>query len=249
MGYAFGPLVAVGLVSLAGIERLWIAMFPALFATVALSRLLPADRPHPDAPTPPSPAQVARSLVGPLGVIFAISALGAFVQRVFMTMAPIIAAQSGVSEAMGAVTLSIYLGSQGAGTITGGMLADRVDRVWLLVGVTALAVPVHMTAIWLPAGSPLALLFAAGSGFLNMALLPPIVVMAQEIVPESTAVGSGIVMGLAWAAGSVGVLGTGFLGDVMGARTAALVSIPLLFAGTALAFHPALRAHRWADRA
>ena len=80
-----------------------------------------------------------------------------------------------------------------------------------------------------------------------MALLPPIVVMAQEIVPESTAVGSGIVMGLAWAAGSVAVLPTGVLGDLLDARTAALISIPVLFAGTALAFHPILRAHRWAN--
>jgi len=187
-----------------------------------------------------------RGLKGPLGVIFVISALGAFVQRVFVTMAPIVAADAGVSEAMGAVTLSIYLGAQGAGTISSGLLTDRVDRALLLAWITALAVPVHMLAFWLPAGSPSALLFAAGSGFLNMALLPPVVVMAQEMVPESTAVGSGIVMGLAWAVGSVGVLGTGVLGDLLGARAAALVSIPVLFAGTALAFHPVLRPHRWA---
>ncbi len=54
-------------------------------------------------------------------------------------------------------------------------------------------------------------------------------------------------MGLAWATGSVGVLVTGVLGDLMGARAAALVSIPVLLAGTALAFHPVLRAHRWAQ--
>ena len=79
-----------------------------------------------------------------------------------------------------------------------------------------------------------------------MALLPPVVVMAQEIVPNSAAVGSGVVMGLAWAGGSVGVLGTGVLGDLIGAQAAALVSIPALFLGTALAFHPALRAYRQA---
>jgi len=43
------------------------------------------------------------------------------------------------------------------------------------------------------------------------------------------------VMGLAWAAGSVGVLGTGVLGDFMGARGAALVSVPLMLVATALA--------------
>ena len=249
MGYALGPLTAVALVSIAGMRGLWMAMLPVLVASAVLLRVLPPDRPHPSAAPPPSPGEVLRSLKGPLGVIFGISALAAFVQRVFLTMSPIIAADAGVSEAMGAVTLSIYLGSQGAGTITGGMLSDRVDRVHLLASITALAVPVHMAAIWLPAASPLALLFAGASGFLNMALLPPIVVMAQEIVPESTAVGSGIVMGLAWATGSVAVLGTGILGDLMDARAAALISIPVLFVGTLLAFHPALRHHRWAHSA
>ena len=159
MGFAVGPLVAVGLVSIMGMRGLWIAMLPALVSAVLLSRVLPPDRPHPGAAPPPSPRDVLRALKGPLGVIFAISALGAFVQRVFITMAPIVAADAGVSEAMGAVTLSIYLGAQGAGTITGGMLTDRVDRARLLAGITALAVPVHMLAIWLPAGSLSALLF------------------------------------------------------------------------------------------
>jgi len=246
MGYAFGPLVAVGVVSVAGMKGLVWTMIPALLAGVILFRVLPTDRPHPSALPPPSPRVVLRSLMGPLGVIFAISALGAFVQRVFLTMAPIVAAESGVSETMGAVTLSIYLGAQGAGTITGGMLTDRVDRVKLLTAITATSVPIHMLAIWVAPGSPAALVFAAAAGFLNMALLPPIVVMAQEIVPESTAVGSGIVMGLAWAVGSIAVIGTGVLGDLMDARTAALLSIPLLFIGTALTLHPVLRAHRWA---
>ena len=248
MGFAFGPLVAVGLVSISGMRGLWVAMFPAVIAAVILFRVLPVDRKHPDAAPPPSPTEVLRLLRGALGVIFVISALGAFVQRVFVTMAPIIAADAGVSEAMGAVTLSIYLGAQGIGTIVGGMLTDRVDRGRLLASITVLAVPVHMLAIGLPAGSASALVFAAGAGFLNMALLPPVVVMAQEMVPESTAVSSGIVMGLAWATGSVGVLATGILGDVLGARAAALVSVPVLLAGTALAFHPMLRPHRWAHR-
>lgn len=246
MGYAFGPLVAVGVVSLAGMKGLIWTMIPALLVGVILFRVLPADRPHSSASPPLSTRAVLRNLMGPLGVIFAISALAAFVQRVFLTMAPIIAAESGVSEAMGALTLSIYLGAQGAGTITGGMLTDRVDRVKLLTVITATAVPIHMMAIWVAPGSPVALLFAAGAGFLNMAMLPPIVVMAQEIVPDSTAVGSGIVMGLAWAVGSIAVIGTGVLGDLMDARAAALISIPVLFIGTALTFHPLLRAHRWA---
>jgi len=79
--------------------------------------------------------------------------------------------------------------------------------------------------------------------------MPPVIVLAQEILPESKGVGSGIVMGLAWAVGSVAVIGFGFLGDGIGPRPAALMSLPLLLIGTVLAFHPSLRPHRMPDHA
>ena len=142
------------------------------------------------------------------------------------------------------MTLSIYLGAQAVGSLFSGWLTDRVDRAHLLGWLTGLSVPTHMLALWLPPGSLGAFFFAACSGFLNMALLPPVVVMAQEIVPESAAMGSAIVMGLAWAAGSVGLLGTGIMGDMWGPRLAGLVSVPILFIGTFLCFHPKLVSYR-----
>jgi MFS family permease len=156
-------------------------------------------------------------------------------------MEPIVAAEAGASEATGALVLSVYLASQGVGTLTSGWLTDRIDRRVLLVGLSFLAFPAHFLAIWLAPGSPPAILAAMASGFFNMALLPPIVVMAQEMLPEGTAVSSGIAMGLAWALGSVGVLGTGVLGDMIGPRSAALVSFPMILLGCLLALHPALR--------
>jgi len=243
-GFAIGPLLIVGLVSVVGLQGMWIAMLPAIVVSVLLVRVLPTDRPHASAPPPPSPMTVLRSLRGPLGVVFCISAIGAFVQRVFLTLSPIIVFQAGGSEARGAVTLSVYFAAQVGGTLMGGMLTDRMDRTQLLAVLTALAVPAHLLALSLPPGSSSALLFAACAGFLNMAMLPPIVVMAQEMLPESTAISSGIVMGLAWAAGSVGVLATGFFADIIGARSAALISVPVLFVGSVLAFHPLLHGHR-----
>ena len=78
-------------------------------------------------------------------------------------------------------------------------------------------------------------------GFLNMGMLPAVVVMAQEIMPEGTALSSGIVMGLAWVPGSLGVLGSGALADQIGPVAAAAWSMPVLLVGTALALHPALK--------
>ncbi len=92
------------------------------------------------------------------------------------------------------------------------------------------------------------MLFAAAiAGFLNLALMPPVIVLAQEIMPKSRGVGSGIVMGLAWATGSVVVIAFGFLADGIGPRPAAVISLPLVAIATALAFHPTLRLHRRPD--
>jgi hypothetical protein len=64
--------------------------------------------------------------------------------------------------------------------------------------------------------------------------------MAQELMPSSTAVSSGIVMGLAWATGSLGVLGTGALADQVGPFAAALLSMPVILVALGLALRPEL---------
>ena len=65
--------------------------------------------------------------------------------------------------------------------------------------------------------------------------------MAQEMIPGAAAVSSGIVMGLAWATGSIAVLGTGVLGDAIGPQLATLVSMPIIVIAILLSLHPALR--------
>ncbi len=246
LGFAVGPLMVVGLVAVVGLGGMWVAMIPAIAVCGLLLKILPADRPHPGAAPPPL-MELLRSLRGPLGVIFVISALSGGLQRLFLTLSPIISFQDGVSEATSALVLSVYLAGQAIGTLLGGVLTDRMDRVYLLAGLTALALPAHLFAFWLPAGSLLMLLSAAVAGFLNLALMPPVIVIAQEILPDSKGVGSGIVMGLAWAVGSIAVIGFGFLADGIGPRPAAIASLPLLVIGTVLAFHPSLRLHRTPD--
>ncbi len=246
-GYAAGPLIAVGFVAAVGIERLWLAMIPALLIAPVMLAVLPAGKGGPAAQPVPGPREVLGLLGGPLGLLFGISAITTFVQRVFLTMQPIATAAAGGSEALGAVTLSVYLAGQAVGSLLGGYLTDRIDRRHLLVGVTLVALPTHLLALALPTGSVLALVSAAAAGCATMAVLPPIIIQAQELMPGGAALSSGIVMGLAWATGSVGVLGAGVMGDLWGARTAALVCTPVVLAATALALHPSLR--RAAQRA
>jgi FSR family fosmidomycin resistance protein-like MFS transporter len=166
----------------------------------------------------------------------------AWAQRAFITLEPIIVDAQGGSETLGAVALTAYLAAQAAGTLAGGILADRMDRRRLLVGLCGLAFPAHLAAVGLVPGTLPALTAAAVAGFLGMATLPPIVVMAQEMVPRGAAAGSGIVMGLAWAAGSCGVLLTGIFADQVGPRIAAMATMPVILGAMALAAHRGLAA-------
>lgn len=241
-GFALGPMIAVALVQWRGLEGLWVAMIPVIVLTPFLWRNLPADpTDRAEAHLPPPPGQVLRQLAGPLGLIFGISAFMAFAQRAFVTMVPIIVAHEGGTETAGALALTAFLVAQTGGTLTGGFLADRMDRQRLLIVLCTLALPAHLLAVWMLPGGVMALGAAAVAGFLGMATLPPIVVMAQEMVPSGAAVSSGIVMGLAWAAGSVGVLATGAAADAVGPMMATLMSMPAILGAILLAAHPALR--------
>lgn len=89
---AAGPLAAVFMVGTLGLRGLWVAVVPAVAVSGVLLLVLPrgsGDRPS---RPPPPPLRIVRHLRGPLGLVFGISALGAFVQRLFVTLEPIIVA-------------------------------------------------------------------------------------------------------------------------------------------------------------
>lgn len=237
LGYALGPLVAVAIVTRGGLPALAWAMLPMLLFAPVLFLLLPSgahDRSR-HAQRNGEPLALLSLLKGPLGLVFGISAVGAFIQRVYLTMEPILINAEGGSERSGAVALSIYLGAQAIGSLSGGMLADRVDRRRLLVSLSALSLPAHALALWLPPGSTAGIVATVVAGFVNMALLPPIVLLAQELLPGGASLGAGIVMGAAWATGSIAMLGVGVLADQIGAQAAALTAVPLTGLGVLLA--------------
>ena len=126
-----------------------------------------AERPGRGAKRTPAATAILRlsSADGSVGDHFGISSAMAFVQRAFLTMEPIIVAEMGGSETLGAAALSVYLGAQAFGTLTGGLLADRMDRPRLLFVLCALALPVHLAAVWLGPGTPSALPQSRGRAF------------------------------------------------------------------------------------
>ena len=243
-GHALGPVAVVWLVARVGFDGMWIAMLPVLVLGFMLWFVLPPGASDRIADSP-SLRDMSRVLRGPLGHVFGISCTSAFLNSVFLTFMPIVMAAQGMSEGEGAVVLSLYLGGQALGTLPGGFLADRVDRPRLLAILTGVAFPLHALAFLLPAGGPLSLALVVLAGASNMAVLPPIVIMALELSPSFASTSSGIVMGLAWATAALAVIPAGIMGDLLGPQVAAIVLTPTVLIGTWLALRPKLRRHTW----
>jgi FSR family fosmidomycin resistance protein-like MFS transporter len=242
-GHALGPLAVVWLVARVGFDGMWIAMLPVLVLGSLVWFVLPPGASDRILDAPPSLSDIARILRGPLGLVFGISCTTAFLNSLFLTFQPIVLAAGGASEARGAVVLSVYLGGQAAGSLLGGFLADRMDRPRLLAILTGVAFPLHALAFLLPGAGALSLAVVVLAGVSNMAVLPPIVIMALELSPSFASTSSGIVMGLAWATASLAVLPAGVVGDLLGPQLGAIVLTPTVLAGTWLALRPKLRRH------
>ena len=237
LGYALGPLIAVALVNRGGFAGLAYAMIPMLLFAPLLYALVPsgASERQQRAHIQTQPLNLVRIMAGPLGLVFGISAVGAFIQRVYLTMQPIVLSRAGLPEAAGAAALSLYLAAQALGSLGGGLLSDRMDRRKLLLHLSAWSLPAHALALWLPHGSAGSIAATLAAGFLNMALLPPIVLIAQELLPHGASLGAGIVMGAAWATGSIAMLGIGVLADQIGPQAAALAALPAILVAMAFA--------------
>ncbi|MEZ4679193.1 MAG: MFS transporter [Caldilineaceae bacterium] len=97
------------------------------------------------------------------------------------------------------------------GSITGGILADRIGAVRVMATSMLLAAPL-MAAVFL-LGDTRAYWVAPFLGFVNGAAWPPMLVMAQSLFHKNRGVGSGVALGFVFAMGGLGVNLTGWLAE------------------------------------
>lgn len=128
-------------------------------------------------------------------------------------------------------TLAILSGA--TGTLVGGLLVDRIGARRLLVGSFSLLVIPLVLLTQFP--GPLAFLFAMAFGFLGDAGLAVPLAAAQRLLPGRAGVASGLILGLGFITGGIGVPITGLIADQVGIPTALLLVAPLTLVGSAIA--------------
>ena len=120
-------------------------------------------------------------------------------------------------------TLFLFFGAIGG--FCGGAVADRLGGKNVISWSMFFSTPL-LLAFLLNSGG-LSYVFLAAAGLTLLSTLPVNVVMAQNLMPQSSSVVSSLMMGLAWGTGGMVVPIIGIIADVAG-LTRALMAVSLL---------------------
>jgi len=164
-----------------------------------------------------------------MAVVIGVMMSRAWTVNVFQAFTPTWYRELGYGPAFyGPLATTLVLASA-VGTIGCGTLADRYGRRAVIIGTLVLSVPAILLYTRFP--GPWAFGSAILIGFLAASTAPLLLLMAQQLMARRAGLASGLVMGLGFITGAVGIPITGAIGDAIGLQNA-LMTQALLAAGT-----------------
>ncbi len=228
------PLLAVGAISLWGLEGFYKVVFAGVLATGWLL-IKVRDIPAPvEAPALRSLSGTWKQMRGLLLPLIGILCARAFMHGSLAAFLPTFLEQTSGSLWLGGLGLTILEGSGVAGILLSGPMSDRFGRRRLLFH--ALIVAPIVLFLFLFFEGPVRFLFLALTGLTVFSTTPVMLAMVQEHAAEaSPAAANGLFMMFSFLARSGVVILVGWLADLFGleaayiiAATAGLTAIPLI---------------------
>jgi FSR family fosmidomycin resistance protein-like MFS transporter len=169
-----------------------------------------------------------------------------WVQFNFIVFLPKYYADLGYDPTIYGLIAALFMAGVAAANVAGGWLGDRIPRWPIVVStLTASALPIALFP-WL-GPTPWAYVLAPISGALIGASHSLIVVHAQRLMPDKMGTASGMVLGMTFAAGSIGTLVSGAQADHFGFSAMFLTTAALALVGGVLGL--TMRARPWAPQA
>ena len=210
-GYAVGPLMATLFIALFG--KHGTAMF---FPLGVLGAILIATRTTTGHDHDHSHARSGSTVDDPtewrkLSAIIGIVMLRSWTYLALLNLLPIHYKELGFRLGFYNMLPTIMILSGGIGTLIGGSLADRIPGRRIIVGSQLLSIFPAIVAARIDSGS--VVLFLIMFGLLSDSSLSLTLVAAQRLLPGRTGLASGVILGLGFVSGSLGVPITGALAD------------------------------------
>jgi FSR family fosmidomycin resistance protein-like MFS transporter len=226
LGRALGPLYIVACVEAFGLEGSWVAVAPAVLASLLLYwRIGRAPRlalPSKGRGLWTAIKKVRRTLV----VLSAVIVFRNLANSSFVLFLPTYLTGIGGSLQFAGLAISVFELAGAAGAFVGGTLSDRLGRRKILIAGQLVAGPALFGALALADGpSQLALLVLAG--FASLSGGPVQLVLIQELLPENRSAAAGIMMFLGIEGTVLTTMSVGFLADIFGLGPALTWSVIL----------------------
>jgi FSR family fosmidomycin resistance protein-like MFS transporter len=150
-----------------------------------------------------------------------------------LQFSPIWYSELGFGQAFYGLLAALIIMGGAAGTLFGGVFADRLGGRRIVASTMFLTIPALLIYAAFP--GPQGLLLGALFGFFCDASVAVTLVMAQRLMPGRIGVASGVILGVGFVTGGIGVPITGRIADLFGMQVALASLSVMLLAGTLIA--------------
>lgn len=231
---AVGPMVAVGLVALMGLEGFYPVMVVS-FVCSALLFVTTRDLPVTRTATAPVPLmQTWRSMRHILKPITGILVARGFMHGCMASFLPTFIAMNTGNLWLAGAGLTIFETAGVAGVMVAGTLSDRFGRRRMLT-LSLLGAPISLLAfVWVDGWAAYALLVL--TGFTLLSTTPVMLALVQENAGNSPSAANGLFMMISFLARSAVVVIVGMTGDLIGLKTTFVIFALVGFIGLAFVF-------------
>ena len=236
VGVALGPLIGILVFGLLGIQGTILLVIPGIAGG---AYLLWRMRGSAGAAAARKTSGGAAGAAGAVPLVAVAVVIGVMMSRswtvsVFQAFTPTWYRELGYGPAFyGPLATTLVLASA-VGTVGCGTLADRYGRRVVIMTTLALSVPAILLYTMFP--GPWAFGSAILIGFLAASTAPLLLLMAQQLMARRAGLASGLVMGLGFVTGAVGIPITGAIGDAIGLQKSLMTHALLAAATIALAW-------------
>ena len=239
-GFAVGPILAAAVMSWYGVRGTALLALIGLLIVPLLYFLTGQAQAAPSADKKPANWKIELNpLFSTTAIValIAVMSLRAWSQESFSSFLPQFFVElAHFSKTEASMLASLMLLALAGGTVTSGILSDRVGGARVMLVSMLISAPL-MAAMFL-LGDWRAFYVAPFLGFVSGAAWPPMLVMAQSLFPKHAGVGSGVALGFVFAMGGLGLQLTGWLAEPrhLGLYTAMLSLSIIPLATAALVF-------------
>jgi MFS transporter, FSR family, fosmidomycin resistance protein len=230
LGRGLWPMLASTAVVYLGLRGLLLLAIPTIVTLPLVSHELPRLRARPNEPA--HRAHLSANL-RPLASVVAYSGVRATVLYSLTTFLPLLWAQQGGSLIGGASLITTLLTVGVLGNLSGGHLSDYFSRNSVLIASSALSTV--FLALYLVSSGPVLWPILGCLGMTIFSTFPLQILIAQDLLPDNRALGSGLALGFSNGVGAGAMMLLGLLAARWGIPAVLWINVGLTVIATMLA--------------